>query len=571
MTRSYSCTALAAAVVVLSSAGCSTTGTGSAAGAGGGSATGTRGDVTGGASGEGAAGAGGGAVAGGPAQPVDDSYLEPRMRRMTVREFNNTVAQLLGTQRDFTSALAQDVPQEGYSRNAAQLVDPVFGRQLQAVARQLAEEAVLDPSALAECASTPGPACAEEFIADFGPRAYRRPLRSEEHVALLALYEQGAEGRPDEASQFASGVQLVLEAMLQSASFIYVHQVGELVEPGAVSALDQWEIASTLSYLLVAGPPDAPLREAAATGTLGSAEQRRAHAERLVTTAEGQAQVRNFISEWLHLGRVATIDKSDPRFADLREPMLREASDFIDEVMLRDDGTLGTLLAAGYTVVGPELEAFYGITTGLDGRASLDGTGRVGILQQGAFLTATSANNVSSPVVRGKEVLDRLACSPPLPPSFLNVVIEQPQPAPDATTRELFSAHASDPGCAVCHQRIDGVGFTFEGFGPIGDARSEQSGKPIDTSGELVTGLDVDGPLLDSADLSRKLAESGDVQRCFARQLYRYAASASDEDREDTFLRALEAEGALSNRVYDLLVSFAASDSFLLRERDAEE
>ena len=502
--------------------------------------------------------------------PFHEAYLQASVRRLTVRELSNTVAQLLGTEREFSSELGHDMPQEGYSRNQAQLVDPVFGRQLQYTAEQLAAEAVAERlSLIAPCSATPGPDCAKTFIRDFGQRVYRRPIEEEEQAQLLALYDLATEGRPDAASQFASGIQFLLEAMLQAPSFIYISQVGEIAEPGATSALDQWEIASALSYLVVAGPPDEALRAAAAAGQLSAADQRRAHAERLIATPAGQAQVRTFIREWLHLDKLATIDKSDPRFAELRQPLLDEANDFIDEVTLRDDGTLAKLLTAGYTVVSPPLAAFYGVSTGADGRASLTSTARVGLLQQGAFLAANSAANLSSPVKRGQVFLDRVTCFPAPPPALSGVVIKQPKPDPHSTTRELFAAHSSDNQCIGCHVRLDGAGFLFENFGPIGEQRSEEAGKPIDTSGRLKSWVDADGPATDSVELSYRLAQSKDIRRCFARQLYRYAAAANDPNREETFLSGLEAEGAISDRVHALIPSFVASQSFLLREQSA--
>jgi len=502
--------------------------------------------------------------------PFHEAYLPASARRLTVREFTNTVVQLLGTQRDFSGLLPHDAPQEGYSRNQAQLVDAVFGRQLQYTAELLAAETVADRLAfVAPCSSTPGPDCAKTFIRDFGARAYRRPLDDDEQAQLLALYNLAADGRPDAASQLASGIQFLLELMLQAPSFIYVSQVGELAAPGAVSALDQWEIASALSYLVVAGPPDEALRAAAAAGQLATAAQRRAHAERLLATPAGEAQVRSFIHEWLHLDKVASIDKSDPRFAELRQPMLAEVDAFIDEVMLNDDGSLAKLLTAGYTVVDPSLAAFYGISTGADGRASLAGTSRVGLLQQGAFLAANSAANISSPFERGAVVLDRVTCVPSLPPSLAGTVIKQPAPDPNSTTRELFEAHVTNPQCKACHERLDGVGFPFENFGPIGETRDEESGKPTNTAGALKSWIDADGPVSSSVDLSYRLAQSADIRRCFARQLYRYAAAANDPDREETFLSGLEAEGTISDRAYALIPSFVASRSFLLREQPA--
>ena len=502
--------------------------------------------------------------------PLQEVYQPASVRRMTVREFTNTVAQLLGTEREFSRLLPHDVPQDGYSRNLEQLVDPVFGRQLQSTAELLAGEAVAQKlSVIAPCSATPGPECAKTFIRDFGERAFRRPIEEGEQTQLMALYNLAAEGRPDAASQFASGIQFLLEAMLQAQSFIYISQIGEIATPGSVSALEQWEIASTLSYLVVAGPPDEALRAAAGAGQLSTPEQRRAHAERLIRTPAGQAQVRTFIREWLHLDKVATIDKSDPRFAELRQPLLDEANDFIDEVTLNDDGTIGKLLTAGYTVVGPELAAFYGVSTGANGRASLAGTDRVGLLQQGAFLAANSAANISSPLKRGGVFLDRVTCNPALPPALTDFAVKQPEPDPNSTTREQFEAHVTNPLCKGCHVRLHGAGFLFENFGPIGEQRSEESGKPIDTSGELKSWIDADGPAASSVDLAYRLAQSEDIKRCFARQMYRYAAAARDLRREETFMSGLEAEGAISGRIHDLIPAFVASKSFLLRQQPA--
>jgi hypothetical protein len=117
----------------------------------------------------------------------------------------------------------------------------------------------------------------------------------------------------------------------------------------------------------------------------------------------------------------------------------------------------------------------------------------------------------------------------------------------------------------ACHERLDGAGFLFENFGPIGEQRREEAGRPVDTSGELKSWIDADGPLASSVELSQRLAQSKDIRRCFARQLYRYAAGAHDPDLEETFLSGLEAEGAVSDRVYALIPSFVASQSFLLR------
>ncbi len=158
--------------------------------------------------------------------------------------------------------------------------------------------------------------------------------------------------------------------------------------------------------------------------------------------------MRTFIREWLHLDKVATIDKSDPRFAELRQPLLDEANDFIDEVTLNDDGTLAKLLTAGYTVVGPPLAVFYGVSTAANGRASLAGTARVGLLQQGGrSCSQFCREHLLLQSSDGAVFLDRITCLPSPPPSLSGIVVKQPKPDPRSTTRELFAAHSADP-CA---------------------------------------------------------------------------------------------------------------------------
>lgn len=521
-----------------------------------------------------AAGSGGG---GGPGITVGpggaggaastSAWLGPRVRRLSNNEYDRSVQSLLLTSQSLAASFAPDTRQNDFTVNAAQTVDPVLAGQYQAAAATLAHEAVtVRLSSLVPC-GTQDKACADQFITSFGRRAYRRPLTGPEHDALLAVYDAGVVG-----GAFQDGIELVITAVLQSAGFLYVTELGS----GGAGAgeLGPYEIASAISYLVTGGPPDDALLTAAEQGALASADGREAAARRLLQTPPSAAQLRLFVEEWLNLDQLMSIARAKPDFAAHRADMLAETNAFVDEVMAHDGASVGALLGADYTVPPPGLAQFYGLQASATpgARVSLSGTPRRGILTQASFLAVQAHVDGTAPVLRGVAVLRKVLCFDIPPPSGLKVAIVPPKPDPTSTTRQQYVQHAADAACSACHQTIDSIGFTFEGFDEIGAERTDngqkgvENGRPVDTSGAIATGSDVDGPVADAADLAARLARSETVSDCFARQAFRFAAGQRVAGPETAFEALWKGQPpAKRQSLAEILVMYVRSDLFTKR------
>ena len=239
--------------------------------------------------------------------PSAEALIPARVRRLSNNEYDVTVARLLGTELAPGHGFAPDARQAGFTVNEAQRVDAVLARQLYAAAEHLAAEARGRFAQLAPCATPADPeACARAFIASFGARAYRRPLIEVEASGLLEVFRAGALD-----ATYEDGVELVIRAVLQSAGFLYLTELGAVAEagaappPGSAIPLTQYELASALSYAMTGGPPDQALLDAAASGSLASAQARRGEAQRLRRDhPESRDQLVRTLREWLELDRI---------------------------------------------------------------------------------------------------------------------------------------------------------------------------------------------------------------------------------------------------------------------------
>lgn len=521
-------------------------------------------------SGSGGGSAGSPAAAGGAATAPGPGNLPARLRRLTNAEFDTSVRALLGVDSKFGASFTPDTRQGGFTRNDAQRVDPVFVTQLNDAAQRLATMARGKLSQLAPCADANGSeACARAFIVDFAKRAYRRPATQREVEALLLVYRAGSEG-----AMYADGVEAVVSAVLQSPGFIYVREIGQ--QPLAASTrLDEYEIASALSYLLTGVPPDDALMQAAAAGQLSAPDTRRTQARRLLATQPASDQVVRMVHEWLGIDRITETAKDSnvyPEFTNLREPMKREADDFVRQVVWKSASDVRELFAADWTPAEDNLARMY-----LNGqqpmrtndRVSLAGVKRRGILNQGAFLSVYAHATETAPVLRGVALLRRVTCTDIPSPTSLNINVVPPVPDPNKTTRERFTVHSQDPGCAGCHTKIDPLGFSFEGLDGMGRERKQENGRPIDSRTTLASGFSFDGSYADSSELALRLADSPEVRTCFARQLFRYAAARSDasaQPAEASFMNTVMALPAdARGKFAELIVAFVASDAFVQR------
>lgn len=499
----------------------------------------------------------------GEPEPVDPSFVPPRIRRLSNAELSATVNSLLGVT-GFAEAFTPDTRQDGFTRNDAQRVDPVFATQLAEAAEKAAAKA--DVTKLAPCSTSAGSeACARTFLEGFVTRAYRRPTVTREVDALLAVYRVASQG-----ATYAHGIRATVQATLQSPGFLYLTELGADKTSGKLS---DYEIANALSYLLTGAPPDATLLASAKAGKLGAAAGRETEARRLLALPATGTQIARVIEEWLGIDRIAESAKDNsvyPEFAGLRDAMKREADSFIQELVWKSDGSVADLLSADWTTAEDALARMYlngQAPVRTNGKVSLSKVRRRGILNQGAFLSVYAHATETAPVLRGVALLRRITCVDVASPTTLNINVIPPVPDQTKTTRERFTVHSTDKVCASCHKSIDALGFAFENLDGMGKQRSTENGRPVDSTTVVASDFSFDGNYQDSTALIEKMAPSSEVRACFAKHLFRYAAGRSDLDGvEEAFLGAVQdlpagAQGKLS----ELLVSFVTSDQFVQR------
>ena len=428
------------------------------------------------------------------------------IRRLTGWEYENTVFDLLGDD----SHPAAGFPQEGgsgFDNNAdVSAVTRLMAQKYMLAAEDIASRAVGDLQTLLPCDPAAGErACVEQWVEGFGLRAWRRPLSTTERDALLALFDEARA-----VDDLPTSVGAVLQAFLQSPHFLYRVELGVPGEQGeAAVALDDYEMASRLSYFLWGSMPDAELLDAAAAGELRDPAVIEEHARRMLEDPKARRMVEHFHEQWLSTIKLASIDKDPGLFPDWSpEIALRQADEvaaFVEHVFFdADEPTLRTLLTAPHTYVDADLAEFYGLPapqgTGLQQVESPAG-GPVlsGILTQGGILSAYSKANQTNPIARGIFVREHLLCQiPPPPPDDVELI--PPEPDPNATTREIFEQHRDDPACNGCHSMFDPIGFGFENFDAVGRWRTTENDLPIDASGEL-SAADVAGPFDGAAEL----------------------------------------------------------------------
>ncbi len=506
---------------------------------------------------------GGGSGAGGGSTPTD-GFAQARIRRLTRAEYDAAVKALLATALQPGSTLPTELRQSGFTRNDAQTVDSVFATAADQAAIALANDAKTRLSTVAPCAAgatgAAAEACAKTFIADFGARAFRRPLLPEENTALLALYQVGVGG-----TGYDSGIALVIRAVLQTPSFLYVTELGNGAGSGNIT-LSPYEIASELAFLFTGAPPDAALLADAKTGALLDPATRVSHAQRLLQAPSARAQLQTMTLQWLGLDRLDSQSKDTtlfPGFAALKPQLLDEARAFSDEVFFTQQGGVSMLLGADFTVAPPDVAKAYGLSG--SGKMSLASTPRRGILSQGAFLAAYSNVADSGPIHRGAAIVRKVLCVAMPNPSDLKIVVTVPKPDPSLTTRERFALHSTNPDCKSCHQVVDPAGFALEAYDTVGKYRTTENGKPIDTSSNL-TVSDAAGPFTTPTELLTKLSTSSDVQHCFARNLFRFATTQTNTAGETAFLAKVDTlETNKRGDPLSLLTAFAGSDLFITR------
>jgi len=336
--------------------------------------------------------------------------------------------------------------------------------------------------------------CAKRIISSLARQAYRRPPTETDLEHALGFYEAG---RRD--GSFERGIEAALQFILASPNFVFrVERDPENVAAGTVYRISDIELASRLSFFLWSSIPDGELLDLATRGRLADPAVREQQVRRMLADPRSHALVSNFAGQWLQLRNVRTVLPNSEVFPDfddnLRESFLRETEMLFESVM-REDRNVLDLLRADYTFVNERLARHYNIPNIYGSafrRVPVTDEARRGLLGQGSILAVTSHAERTSPVLRGKWILENLLGTPPPPPPQ-DVPALEDRSEKARTVRARMEQHRANPVCASCHKIMDPLGFALENFDAVGAWRTEEEGAPIDPSGQLTDGAKVDG------------------------------------------------------------------------------
>jgi len=409
---------------------------------------------------------------------------------------------------------------------------------------------------------------AEQYVRRLASRAFRRPARKEETDRLVELIELAHAA----GGSFERGMQLVVQAVLVSPHFLFreEHQP-QPDRPGAVYVVDEFALASRLSYFLWSSMPDDELFELARRAKLR--RNLESQVRRMLADRKAQALVENFAGQWLEIRRLEEVAPDENRFPafdkELRRAMRTETEMYFAHVM-RKDRSVFDLLDARYTFLNERLARHYGID-GVQGgefrRVELQDGRRGGVLTQASVLTITSLPTRTSPVRRGKWILEQiLGDEPPPPPPNVPELAENEQAELSGSLRERLEQHRADPSCASCHRVMDMLGFALENYNAIGAWRDRAGKFPIDPSGELADGT----PFANAVELKKRLAERQDqFRRNLAEKMLTYALGRGLEYYDRCALdRIVQAMAEGNDRFSSLILAVVRSDPFQMRRGD---
>ncbi|MFN7145776.1 MAG: DUF1592 domain-containing protein, partial [Myxococcota bacterium] len=472
----------------------------------------------------------------------------PALRRLTEAQYAFSVQDLFGDDVVLPTSLEPDAPVEGLlSVGAATTSISALGVERYEDAALLLAGQVVEQDArrdvVVPCAGeTPDDAdCADTFVRAVGRRVWRRPLTEEEVARLVGIVTTvGAD-----AGDFDEGVRYGLAAMLASPHFLYRREHGAPETDATTRVLDDYELATRLSYLLWASTPDDTLLDAAAAGELATDAGLRAQAERLLADEKARRGVRALFEELFELYALDDLSKDPTVFthasAELGPAAREETLRVLERIVFEERADFRTLLTTQSTYVDPRLAALYRVPAPDPAgfaEVTLDAAdGRRGLLGQASFLLQNAHATRTSATLRGLFVRTTLLCQTiPQPPADVDTSIPEAD-ATSPTLRDRLVTHLEDPTCAGCHRLTDPLGLGLENFDGAGRWRDTENDVRIDASGEL------DGETFaDAWSLAEVVSEHPRLGSCFTGHLYRYALGHAVAEGEDAMVGWL-AEG----------------------------
>jgi hypothetical protein len=411
--------------------------------------------------------------------------------------------------------------------------------------------------------------CLRDVISAFGRRAFRRPLETAEVDGLIGIATAAIAAGDD----VDTATRLSLRAMLMAPSFLFRVEHDAAPDSLEPHPLTNHELASRLSYFLWSSMPDDELLQLADDGELTDDAVLSAQVERMLADEKAEALLENFAGQWLFIRQIEDHVPDYEMFPDfdeeLRVAMRAETEAFVRELLF-GNVPMSRMLDADFSFINERLATHYGMS-GIEGdaveRVSLEGVERRGLLTQASILMVTSYATRTSPVKRGKWVLEQLLCEspPPPPPGVEGLMTEE---TPTGSLRERMEAHRTDPVCSTCHTLMDPIGFSFEHYDGIGRYRDTDNGFDIDPAGVLPDGTEFEGPL----ELSTLLTGDERLPRCIAKQLLTYALGRGmepyDKDDIDGMTAAFVAGGY---QMPELIEQVVLSEAFRMRRGEVEE
>lgn len=414
--------------------------------------------------------------------------------------------------------------------------------------------------------------CAQEILSRVAARAYRRPLAERDTKALMRFYDDAA--KPANKNGFEDGIRNGLQAMLASPYFTFRFEPKpESVEPGEDYNVSDVDLASRLSFFLWGTMPDDRLMTLARHNQLSNKVTFNAEVTRMLADSRSSALSTRFIAQWLRLQDLEKVHPDAFFFPDFdqqtADAMAKETELFFAD-LIKNDRSIMDMYTANYTFVNERLAKHYGIP-GVTGdnfrRVNYPDSSRQGILGQGSMLVQTSLGNRTSPVLRGKWVMEVLIGMPPPPPPPAVPDLEETQGAKNGrqlTTRERMEIHRADAQCKTCHQYMDPIGLSLDNFDVTGRMRYRENGALLDTRGTMYDGMEISSPQqLIKSLLSRPIP----LQRSFTENLMAYAIGRRVEDFDQPTIRAIAKDAAAKGNHFSAYVMGVVHSSAFRQKR----
>jgi hypothetical protein len=495
------------------------------------------------------------------------------MRRLTESQYRATIADIFGQDIPVKARFERGLRAEGLLAigTGHSGMSPFSIEQYDAAALSVAAEVLSEQrrEKSVPCKPSGGPthfdaACAKQFVEQYGPQLFRRPLHDEETTRFVAAARAGHERLGD----FYSGLQFALVGMMVSPEFLLRIERTQPSDDGDVHELDAWSKATRLSYFLTNSTPDRELLRAAGEGELDSKKGLQRQVDRLLASPRFEEAMRAFFQDMLQFDRFTDLAKDPvvyPAFnstvaADAQEQTLRTITD----LLIQQRGDYRDLFTTRRAFLTRSLGIVYRMPVptrnGWETTEFSEQGNRAGIQSQIAFLALNSHPGRSSATLRGKAIREVFLCQevPDPPPNVNFAVVQDPSNASMPTARDRLEAHRTEPACAGCHKITDPLGLTLENFDGLGTYRTKENGASIDASGSL------DGTDFNSAEgLASALREHPETPRCLVEKMYRFAVGRDTEMEErpymDYLIKTFQRAGY---RVPDLMRTIALSENF---------